>query len=192
MKKWPIIVSGLYIYLELLIVTSTVWLSKITTLLPQAFDDFLEEYSLEILGFLLIGPIVLLLITAIFYVVRGIKGSNTMTTSDAVSLMKTMLIMRLIQIPGYIVLFFLATIFLMTIFTIGFSIILIILDVISIVITGMISVPVYMTLRKNGLITKLRSTLSSILSFMFVLDVFTAISCYRKVKKNSSNCSLQL
>ena len=132
-------------------------------------------------------PIVLLFITAIFYVVKGIKGSNTMATSDAVSLMKTMLIMRLIQIPGYIILFFLAALFLLTIFTIGFSIILIILDVISICITGMIAAPVYLTLRKNGLINRLQSTLYSIFSFFFVLDVITAIVCYRKVKKNSKN-----
>ena len=187
MKKWPIIVSGLYIYLELLIVTSTVWLSKLLRLLPQAVDDFMNDHSLEILGTLLIAPIVLLFITAIFYLVKGIKGSNTMATSDAVSLMKTMLIMRLIQIPGYIILFFLAALFLLTIFTIGFSIILIILDVISICITGMIAAPVYLTLRKNGLINRLQSTLYSIFSFIFVLDVITAIVCYRKVKKNSKN-----
>jgi ABC-type polysaccharide transport system permease subunit len=117
------------------------------------------------------------IVSAVFFVRRPAVSAR-----EGVSLLKTQMIMRLIQIPGYVICFALAVLFLMTIFTVGFSLFLLILDSASILITGLFSIPVYAALYKNGQISKRRAIGYSVLSFVFCADVVVSIFCYRQVK----------
>ncbi len=101
--------------------------------------------------------------------------------------MKTQMIMRLAQIPGFVFAFVASIWFFLFIFTMGFSIYFVILGSASILITGLFSIPVYTSLYKNELINKDRMICYCILSFVFCADVVVAVRCYRQVKGRGDN-----
>lgn len=78
--------------------------------------------------------------------------------------------------------------FLLAIFTFGFSLFFLLLDSLSILITGLFSVPVYVSLYKNGLIGKKQVLCCGLLSFVFCADVVVSVLCYRQVSGVSPRC----
>jgi len=180
MKKRWIVIAGLYLYLEFTLTMFPVLLMMAGIKLPPAMDQWAESNWLGTAVWLfIISTLILLVIgivSAVFFVRRPAVSAR-----EGVSLLKTQMIMRLIQIPGYVICFALAVLFLMTIFTVGFSLFLLILDSASILITGLFSIPVYAALYKNGQISKRRAIGYSVLSFVFCADVVVSVFCYRQV-----------
>ena len=93
------------------------------------------------------------------------------------------MIMRIIQIPCYVAVFIVATVCLLTIFTIGFTAVLAVVDCVSITITGIASIPVYVILHRSGWISQRQKVLYSILSFVFCADLVVSIICYKDARK---------
>ena len=181
MKKHWIIIAGLYLYLEFIITMAPVLMMMAGVSLPPAMDQwFTTNWLGTAVWLFIISTLILLVIgivSAAFFVRR-----TTVSAAESVSLLRIQTIMRIIQIPGYLICFALAVLFLMTIFTVGFSLFLLILDSASILITGLFSIPVYAALYKNGLISRGRAIGCSALSFVFCADVIVSVFCYKKVK----------
>ncbi len=188
MKKRWIIIAGLYLYLEFMATMLPVLMMMAGIKFPLVVDQWVESNWLGTAVWLfIISTLILLVIgivSAVFYVRRP-----TVSARESVSLLKTQMIMRLIQIPGYVICFVLAVLFLMTIFTAGFSLFLLILDSASILVTGLFSIPVYTALYKNGQISRGRAIGYSVLSFVFCADVIVSVLCYRQVRDLKSGIS---
>lgn len=93
------------------------------------------------------------------------------------------MIIKLAQIPAYIAIFVLGVIFLLTIFTFGFVIAFVIVDILTILISGLIGVTATMKNYTYGSLSKSECVIHSILQFVFCVDVVSAIIVYRKSKK---------
>lgn len=181
MKKKIIILDGLFIYLLLLLLLSlTVFGDSI--IIEWLWDNFYFFIAFLPLG-LLLYEMIMFIITIIFTIISVDKNYNT-NINNAISLAKIQMIIRLIQIPAYVIIFLMGIACIITIFTIGISIALVILDFISIVTTGISSIAVYTILYKCNLISNKEKNIYSILSFVYCLDVIVSVISYRKIVKN--------
>lgn len=93
------------------------------------------------------------------------------------------LLIKCLQIPAYIAAFVLAVLCLFTIFTVAFSVLLWVIDCLSIFLTGMIVTVGMIRAQEEGLVTKREAVAGSLLSFVFRIDLVAAIVIDRKVKK---------
>ncbi len=104
---------------------------------------------------------------------------------DALSLAKTVMIIKLIQIPAYVLIFALGVFLAITIFAFPLSIGLFLFDCFSLFLTGALVVSAAINSIKQGLF-KLKDILwVMILQFFFCADVISSIIFYVKLKKHS-------
>ena len=193
MKRWPIILSGLYVYLEMFVVLFPFIISNVANIdavkkyVPKFFIDFGAWIMINWLFVaiaLFVVPSVICVIIFIVFLILSFRNNNNMTPEYSLRLMKTQLIMRLVQIPGYIMIFVASVAFLLTIFTAAFTVVFILVDIISITITGLLSVSVYYCLYRKGLLNSGCLVLFSVLSFIYCLDVIVSIVGYVIAKNN--------
>ena len=133
------------------------------------------------LGFILLFELVMFA-TTIGYTIRALRKGYTYSSKEALDLAKTQMIMRLVQIPAYVFVFFMGVMGMFLIFTIGISLALFLFDIISITVTGIASVAIYAILADLKMISKKQQLLYSIGGFIYGLDVIVACLCYKKVK----------
>ncbi len=181
MRKCWVVIAGLYLYPEFLIVMLPMLLSWTGVVLPAAMDEWLTANYLLAAIFLFVVPTLILLGAGLLISALSLKRPQ-ISASESIALMRTQMIMRLVQIPGYIMVFAVSLLFLMFIFTAGFSVYFLIMDTASIMITGLFSIPVYTSLYRNGLIGQKRAICCMILSFFFCADVIASIMCYRQIQ----------
>lgn len=98
---------------------------------------------------------------------------------SAKELARTNMIVKLIQIPAYFIIFVMGLLCTVMIFTIGISLVLMLLDAFCIGMTGLFACAAFHNLRKEQMISKEIQLLCSIASFVFCADVVTAIIGYR-------------
>ena len=165
-KKYWIIIAGLYLYPEFLVVMLPMLLSWTGVVLPSAMDEWLTSNYLFTTILFFIVPTLILLGSGFLITSLSLKRSP-MSIPESIALMRTQLIMRLVQIPGYILIFIVSILFLMFLLTAGFSVFFLIMDTASIMITGLFSIPVYSSLYRNGLIGQKQVICYIILSFFF-------------------------
>ncbi|MCR4689932.1 MAG: hypothetical protein K5739_01115 [Lachnospiraceae bacterium] len=181
MKKIWIILGGIYLYLEFMIIILPFTLSHASDFIPESVDAWFTENYLITAILVLIIPTLFLFISGLFHAVFVTLKNAPVSKDQSVSLLRTQLIMRFVQIPCYICIFLAGLICFLTIFTIAFTFVFAIVDLAAIVITGLFSVPVYISLYKNGLIDKKQTALYSFLSFVFIADVIVSVICYKHV-----------
>lgn len=181
MKKRWIIIAGVYLYPEFLVGMLPMLLSWTGVTLPYAVDEWLTANYLLTAILLFLVPTLILLVSGFLAAVSSLK-QPPMPLLESVALMRTQMIIRLAQIPGYILILVASILFLLFVFTFGFSIFFLMLDTASIMITGLFSIPVYSSLHRNGLIGRKQAVCYSILSFVFCADVVVSIICYKQVK----------
>ncbi len=181
MRKCWIVIAGLYLYPEFLIVMLPMLLSWTGVALPAAMDEWLTANYLSAAIILFVVPTLILLGAGLLITALSLKRPK-ISASESIALMRTHMIMRLVQIPGYIMVFAVSLLFLMSIFTVGFSVYFFIMDTASIMITGLLSIPVYTSLYRNGLIGQKQAVCCMILSFFFCADVVASIMCYRQIQ----------
>lgn len=113
----------------------------------------------------------------------GIRGARTL---DCLRFARFAMILKLVQIPAYCIIFVLAALFSLTIFTIGFTIALAFFDGIAILMTG---IPGVFSIRKSyqsGVLLRSDCLIHSLLQFVFCADVVSSIYLYRKIKRTST------
>ena len=178
-----------YLMIKRLIILDSVFAYLIAVLLclifsqnaAWLFENIFDNNVYVPLAFILVYEFVVFVLTLI-YTVKILKGNDYYSESEAIDLAKLQMIMRLVQIPAYAVIFFVGVIGTMLIFMILLSMALYILDVISIAVTGLSSVPVYYILEDAGLISKKRRIIYTICGFLFGMDVIVACLCYIQSK----------
>lgn len=185
MKKYWVVIAGLYLYPEFLVVMLPMLMSWAGVALPPALDAWMTTNYLLTAVLLFIVPTLILLGAGLVVVALSLKRPP-ISVSESIALMRTQMIMRLVQIPGYILIFAVSILFLMFIFTFGFSIFFLLMDTASIMITGLFSLPVYSSLYRNGLIWRKQAICYSFLSFIFCADVVASVMCYKQIQDRSN------
>ena len=102
---------------------------------------------------------------------------------DAISLAKTAMIMKLVQVPAYVLIFALGAVFVITIFTIPFSIGLFVIDCLSVFMTGLFVVSSVIATIKSNTFTLKEVIWVILLQFIFCADVISSIVFYIKLKR---------
>ena len=102
---------------------------------------------------------------------------------DAISLAKTAMIMKLAQVPAYVLIFALGAVFVITIFTIPFSIGLFVIDCLSVFMTGLFVVSSVIATIKNNTFTLKEVIWVILLQFVFCADVISSVVFYIKLKR---------
>lgn len=102
---------------------------------------------------------------------------------DAISLAKTAMIMKLVQVPAYVLIFALGAVFVITIFTIPFSIGLFVIDCLSVFMKGLFVVSSVIATIKSNTFTLKEVIWVILLQFIFCADVISSIVFYIKLKR---------
>ena len=132
------------------------------------------------------GLYVLLSLFALF-VAAFICAINIFITSilfkrSARELLRINMVIKIIHVPAYILIFFIGLFSLITIFTAGISVALIILDGLTILLTGLIGLAGIIRAFVENKLPKKTAILHTVLQFIFCADVVSSIVVYRKVK----------
>jgi len=133
-------------------------------------------------GLLLIAALLVLYIAALICSL-SIFIKSLVTKRNARELLRLNLVIKLVHIPAYVIIFILGLAFMITIFTFAISIVLMILDVMTIFLSGLIGLSGVIRGYSEEKISMKSATIHGILQFVFCLDVISAVIVYRRVKK---------
>lgn len=142
-------------------------------LMEVLFQNNIWYYLLAFLGYLLLA----------FGLCLGGFGLALGKKWDAASLAKTAWIVKLIQIPAYLAIFVLGVIFLTSIFLFAFTLVLMLLDYASILMSGMLCSAAVINGSRSGKIRLKSNIWIIVLQFIFCADVIAAGICHRRLKK---------
>ena len=184
MRKTIIILDSFLVILITLLLVSVFVLTGLGSRYHEV-NRFSSWYFFPTLFLILAFQAVMLLLTVIFMVI-GLTSTGCRPLPKVYRLARTQMIMRIIQVPFFVVIFIFGCMCLLTIFTFAATFVLAFLDLISIITTGLCSIAVYHEMRKSGLISQNEQVAYSILAFIFCADVVVAIVAFvraRGVKK---------
>lgn len=108
---------------------------------------------------------------------------NTSSKTDVRTAARNNMIIKLVQIPAYILLFLVGVVFAMFVFTIFITFSIILIDVMAISLSGINGVFVACKCGKTGLLKVDGAVLFSLSQFVFCMDVVCAVTLYLKVKR---------
>jgi hypothetical protein len=134
----------------------------------------------------------LILLLIIIYIIALVSSiifciKNIMKKIISQKLLYINMVIKLIQIPAYVLIFFIGLICLFTIFTMAISIVLMIFDGMAIFLTGLIGLAGIIRCLIENKITKKTAVIYAIFQFIFCADVITSIKIYKKIKKVNNN-----
>ena len=144
----------------------------------RVMETVFHNNAFELIGVFLIYMLIALIGTVTFFVLSILKSW------DSVSLAKIAAIIKLIQIPAYILIFVLGVLFAITIFTFIFSAIFMIVDVLSVCMSGLITIAAVISAAKEGKRPLKHSIWVILLQFVFCADVVAAVIFYKQIKKS--------
>lgn len=117
------------------------------------------------------------LVCAVAVFIKGITKKK-----KSLEILHFNMIIKLIHIPAYLLIFVFGLLCTITIFTIGITIVLMILDGMTIVLSGLIGLGgVIGSLREDKISIK-KAVMHGILQFVYCADIISAIVIYRTVK----------
>ena len=140
-------------------------------------ENIFQDNVLFVLLFLIILYAVALICTTVLFITIIAKKW------DSREALRINMLIKLIQVPAYLIIFIIGLACLLTIFTLGFSIILFILDIMTIFLTGLIGVAGIKRAHVENKLSTKAATKYGISQFIFCADVISAILVYRKVKE---------
>ena len=152
------------------------------------FTGFLMETVFQNNALLCLAALALcLLIALISVVVLCIFGCRAAVPPDRRALL--VMAIKLVQIPAYLALFALGAMFLVTIFTMPFTLFIVFWDVVTILLSGAVGA---VFLRKNyraGVLNRTEWMVHTILQFVFCADVVSAVIVFRNLKQRPQMCA---
>jgi cytochrome b561 len=92
------------------------------------------------------------------------------------------MIIKLLHIPAYIILFAMGLLGLITIFTAGISIVLMIMDCMTIFLTGLLGLGGIIRGLSENKLSKKESVIHAIFQFIFCVDIISSIIVYRRIR----------
>lgn len=145
-----------------------------------------NDYEYSALSVFLLIPLSLIItiICLIIAIVNSIKAGKNSYGIYYPTRMN--LIIKLVQIPAYTINFVLGLIGLfMSVWGIGVLAIVIIVDFLSIVLSGVNNIGTCVNLSKNNTISSSWAVIFSIFSFIYVVDVFIAVGLFLYLRKDN-------
>ena len=170
-KFWMLVPAMCLPYLALF-----AFFTPFTTVIVESV--FQNNVLWELALFVILGLITLAV--SIAYFVMAIRKGW-----DALTMAKYAMILKLAQIPAYIVIFVLGAALLITIFTMAISIGLWLLDCFTLFLSGLFTVAAVINSVRQGDFTPKEVQWFAVLQLFFCIDVVAAIVFYRKLKKKS-------
>lgn len=172
---WMAIPILLLPYLALLTL-ATIFLSTDGSFFNWVMENVFRSNALYLIAAFLIYCLLVTVLSVIYFIVSIYKKW------DALSQAKLFMMIKLLQIPSYVLIFALGVVLSITIFTFPFSIALMLLDSLTLFLTGLgVASAVINAIRQN--IFKSKEIIwVMIAQFIFCLDVVAAIIFYRKLK----------
>ncbi len=163
-------------YVALLSLALIFFSSKVA-IFDSVMENVFNNNGLLLIGVLLLFFVISAVLSVVFFVISIRNGWN------ALSLAKTAMIVKLIQIPAYVLIFILGVLLAITIFTLPFVLLLFLVDCFSLFSSGAIAVSAMINSVKQGEF-KLKEVIGFIISqFIFCADVVMAIVFYKKLKR---------
>ncbi len=108
---------------------------------------------------------------------------------DSLSIAKTAMIIKLVQIPIFVVIFILGALFFITIFTMAVSFVMFLVDVCTVFATGLLTLAAVINASRSGEIPIKRSFWIIILQCIFCLDVVASVIFYIQLKRERKRVS---
>lgn len=173
MKKIICILNTLCLYLIMIFPYFPFLSSKVKFL--DVIWEKVFDYNAYIPMGIIVGLVFITFILNIVYFVKSLKSKDDTAKSN--------MVVKLINIPAYIVLFLTSIVCLITIFTFIISFLLGIFGYICLIMTGLYAVSTYKKLKDKNIISKKEFIIFSILSFIYIADIIVAIIAYNKYRK---------
>lgn len=150
------------------------------------YTDFLME---EVFQNFILVMILYLFIYVIFVLICNIAYIIICKTKniEPKEIAKANMIIKMVQIPGYIAVFILGLICLITIFTIGFSFFFFLYDCISIFLTGIVGASAIFAAKNKNEKLSIPNILLLLTEFVFCIDIFSSVVLYSRIGKISNN-----
>lgn len=146
-------------------------------LTPSIIESVFQGNIFILLAILLIIFLVALAFSLVTFI------SSLFDKKKAVDLTRVNMVIKLIQIPAYLILFIIGMLSMITIFTMGIGLFLIVLNVLSITLTGLIGLGGVVKMFREKRLQITEAVIYAILQFVFCADVICSIVMYIKAKK---------
>ena len=180
-RIWYIIPSVLIPYIALFEIT-TIFFSTKYSLARFIMEKVFQNNGLLVLAFLLIFCMVAVILNVVGFTL------SICQKWDALSLAKTAMIVKFVQAPTYLIIFVLGVLLFITIFTIPFVFVLFIINCLTLVLTGLVTLASVINAVRGRTFTFKESVWVMILQFVFCADVVATIIFYIMLKKR---CNMQ-
>lgn len=146
------------------------------------FSGFLMESVFQDNAYLCLLLLIIIWVIALICAV-SICAVSLVRKWDFVELSRVNMLIQTISIPAYLFIFVFGLACMLTIFTFGISIVLMVLDAMAIVLSGLIGISAVKRSYDNKAISVKEMILYGILQFVFCVDVVVSIILFRKSKK---------
>ena len=150
---------------------ATIFFSTTLPFFGWIMDSVFDSNALYLIAALLLYYILAVALSIVCFVV------SIYAKWDALSLAKTAMIIKLVQIPPYLL------IFVFTIFTYPFSILLFILDCLSLFMTGLLVIASATSAIRKNIFSFIEIIWVILLQFVFCADVISSVVFYNKLKR---------
>ena len=161
-----------------LLTLATIFLSTKSTFFNRIMEFVFHSNALYLIAAFFVCCLLVTILSAVCFIISIYKKW------DALSLAKLYMIIKLLQIPAYVLIFVLGGLFSITIFTIPFSIALILIDCISLFLTGLGVVSAVINTIRQDVFNAKEVIWVVIAQFFFCVDVVASIILYIKLKNN--------
>ncbi len=172
-KKFTIMLIAIFPYL--------IVLALIFIFTGQFMETVFHNNAFTLLLILIVMYVVSLVCAIVIFIASISKKSNVL------EVLHMNMIIKLIHIPAYLLIFVIGLICMLTIFTIGLSIVLMVLDGMTIVLSGLIGLGGVIRSLRDKKISITAAVIHGILQFVFCADIISSIVIFRTVKAIESN-----
>ena len=176
MSKKVIVLDALFVILILSDIIVPLLLNRFLTEY-RWWREFHSMYLFPSLFLILVFEVIMLLVTIISVIV-GVKNGQKYSEKKVYGHAKCQMVMRMVQIPFYVGIFYLAFACIFGFITIPITLAFAIIDLISIFITGLCSISVYSEMKKKGFITDAEQAVYTLFGFIYCLDVVVALIAF--------------
>lgn len=156
---------------------ATIFFSTTLPFFGWIMDSVFDSNALYLIAALLLYYILAVALSIVCFVV------SIYAKWDALSLAKAAMIIKLIQIPAYVLIFVLGLMLLITIFTYPFSIALFMLNCLSMFMTGLLVIASVISAIRNNIFSFTEISWVILLQFVFCADVISSVIFYNKLKR---------
>lgn len=147
---------------------------------------FLTKMLMPFFEMVLVAPFIVAALCNLIYVITGLNQPDA-----AEKMARANMIVRLIQIPGYIINFFFTVIFMLTIFLVIVSFFLTFINILCLLVTGILGAGMVMGTVKDGKMPVRTAFFTSIFNYIYFVDAVYAIVLFiylmvRRISKKFS------